>query len=191
MNNEPAEKTPQEKNQLKSDSFFTDWAPYMQEELVKKLKEKGFTFIPPKPNGEYRQKIELIIPRLSKEDKFFLQNCLKFLEKGLLIDNFGNDEQERHKALLDGIIEINGQTISLYEFSKTVNKLAGNPISSVLTAAQILNNQNIRNEAEKIAKKIKELKQNPGFFKPEDLEPVNQLAQQIIDLILAKYQKNE
>jgi len=188
MDNEPAEKTPQEKKQLESDSFFTDWAPYMQEELIKKLKEKGFTFTPPKPNEEYRKKIQPIIPKLPENEKFFLKLCLRFLEKGILTDNYGNDEEERHKALLGGIIEINGQTISLYKFSKTVNKLAGNPISSVLTAAQILNNQDIRNEAEKIAEKIKELKQNPGFFKPEDLNDVNKLAQKIIDFILNNYQ---
>jgi len=168
--------------------LFTNWGPYTKEEVIKALEEKKFTFIPPKPNAEYRQKIQPIISDLSEDDKLILKICLTFLEKGLLIDNFGKNEEERHTALLNNKIEINGQPIRLYEFSKTVNKLAGNPINSILTAAQILNNQDIRNEAEKIAKKIKELKQNRSFFKPEDIDDVDKLAQKIIDFILNKYQ---
>lgn len=187
MNNESKEKNPNlVEFQRRQDSVFTDWTTYMQEKLIGKLKAMGFTFIPPKPNNYYREQIQLIIDRVSKEDEFILRACLNFLEKGLLIDGFGNNEDARHAALLNNEIEIDGQPTRLYNFSKKVNKLAANPISSVLTAIQILDNQDIKDKARKIAERIKKIKQNPGFFRPEDLTEVDRLAQESIDLILAK-----
>jgi len=194
---EPSE----EPKELKNPKLqFTDWTPYKDKQLVAKLQEKhNITYQPPRELTRLRKVIREKGEDLDKETTKIVLQLLNWLEKGMMIDKHGKDEEARHKQLLNDRVIIGDKEISLYELSKRVNKLAGNPITSVLLAIQVLASikkngytgdqrrvmlDTLEQESNNLMRKIIEIKQNRGYFVPEDLESVDELAKKALSLIL-------
>ena len=172
-------------NQNKPDIFF-DWGPYQGDKIRQELSSLGITYKEPEEGRELRKKIEGYLNRrdeLNRVEILALEACLKFLEMGMMIDNFGNNEDERHKFLLNTRIIIGEEEISLYNLSKKVSKLSGNKISQI---SQLIDDDTIKRKGEELRKKIIKIKIDIGYFKPEDLKEVDDLALMIIKHILSK-----
>ncbi len=119
-----------------TETIFTDWSSYKNLSLPEKIR-----YTPPQEQTNLRNKIvqQMRSKNCDRSDLFILEMCLRFLEKGIMEDDFESREAERHAFLLGHTIKIKGdqqeeQEITLYELSKRVNKLSGNAISVVVTA---------------------------------------------------------
>lgn len=137
----------------------------------------------PANREDLRSQIKENMTRLSEEKLFYLTIILNFLEKGIMIDHFGNNEEARHDFLLKNKIQINGKEMTLYEISKNINKLSGNAVATIITLAYEFNE--FRAKAEELTKTIGEIKRNRGYFLPEDLEQVNELATNLFNYLIS------
>jgi len=194
---EPSEEPKELKNpQLQ----FTDWTPYQDEKLVVELKKRyGITYTPPKKLPQLREEITKKSQNFDDTEASCVSIFLSWLEKGMMQDKHEKNEKARNEELLNNTITIGNKEITLYELSKKVNKLAGNPITSVLISIQVLASlkknaytgdqkgvmlDTLGQESKNLMKKIKEISQNRGYFVPEDLESVDELAKKALSLIL-------
>ncbi len=184
-------------NKINPKFTFEDWSPYQTQEVIDQLTKLGITYTPPKANEQLRRRVEENVTYLDKDSLTMLLTLLRFIERGQLVDNFKSDEESRHNFLLKNnvIIKLNGeeQKISLYKFSKIVNKLAANPLSSIVTIGQIVavdNNidektrEELRQRANEIKEFIESKKQDPGYFIPQDLDPIKEFALALFDFII-------
>lgn len=182
--------TPEQKNSLE----FPDWSPYTSEEFIGQISKityqyneqtHSLTYVLPQERTDLRSKLKSVT-NLSDHNKKLLLMLLNFLEKGQMIDKFGKDEGARHNFLLNNKITIKTPTgekeITLYQLSKTVNKLAANPITIILTLAQLFND--FKKDAQDLMNKVNKIKENPGYFIPEDLQPIDSLAERLFNYII-------
>lgn len=172
---------------------FPDWTPFQDPEFIKQLTSLGITYIPPNKNKELREQIckKHQEGRLDQNRLQHLLIILKFFEKGLMIDNFGKDEEGRHKFLFENKIAINGREINLYDISKQVNKLAGNPISSIIILAGLYADEiekkepGFANKVNDLIQKINMIKDERGFFIPDDLAKIEDLAKRVFNYLIS------
>lgn len=163
---------------------FTDWKPYQDDNFVAQLQNLGIKYTPPKEREDLRKIIkERSISKNSREG-FFIEVLLKWLEKGIMIDKFKKDENARHDFLLKYKIKTanNNEEKSLYEISKKLNKLTGNSITSVLSALQLISNFTQRSL--ELKNEIERIKHDRGYFIPDDLIQIDQIAEEAICQLL-------
>lgn len=171
--------------------WFINWSLYISERINKSLKDLGISYIPPGPNEELRRKIisHLDNCQTNHEEQLVLSVCLRFLESGLMIDGWNNDEEGRHKLLLSNQLKLeDGRIVTLYELAKEVNKLTGNRISQIIIAAQMIEDEKVRKRGQALMEKVRKIKKERGYFKIEDLYEVDELASLIIETIISSKQ---
>lgn len=171
--------------------IFTDWSPYEGEELKERLSSFGIIYIEPQLNEDLRKQIrEFFSQKGSNMDDLTvsaLEISLRFLEGGMMIDNFGSKEygeDGRHKFLKDNRVSIGDEEITLYDLSKRVSKLSGNVISRIIMLAQLIDDEEIKKTGKELQVKMKKINKEKGYFEPDDLKEVDELAHQIIKHIL-------
>lgn len=170
---------------VKSD-IFRDWAPYAADKIVPQL-PKRIKYTAPRPNEELRK---IIAPRANQLDEFdreIVKSCLSFLEEGLLEDDFyGNHSISggRHDFLMNIGIEIEGETITLHEFSKRVNKLTTNGINKVTGYTSLINEPSLKKRMMDLTDQIALTEKRRHYYVASDLTPVDDLARSIIEYIL-------
>jgi len=168
--------------QSKEKSLFIDWGPYLNIKLP-----EGFKYTPPQPREDLRKKLApLEGKQINPMDETILKIALHFLEMGTIEDNFGNNDKERDKFLLTHTIELGEKSISLYHFSKEVNKLHGNASSIIVPTLDLLG-EDFEPQAEELKKYLEKIKEGRGYFLPEDLLPVDKAAEDVLKQIAGKY----
>jgi hypothetical protein len=187
-------------NEFKKPLFlFEDWKPYQGEKLVVELKRRyGITYTPPKKLPQLREEITKKSKNFDDTEASCVSIFLSWLEKGMMQDKHEKNEKARNEELLNNTITIGNKEVTLYELSKKVNKLAANPITGVLGSILVLASlkkntytgdqgvmlDTLGQESKNLMKKIKEISQNRGYFVPEDLESLDELAKKALSLIL-------
>lgn len=168
--------------QSKEESLFIDWGPYLNIKLP-----EGFKYTPPQPREDLRKKLApLEGKQIDPIDKTILKMVLHFLEMGTIEDNFGDNDKERDEFLLTHTIELSEESISLYHFSKKVNKLHGNASSRIVLALDLLG-EDFEQQTEELKKHLEKIKEEKGYFSPKDLLPVNKAAEDVLKQIAGKY----
>lgn len=163
--------------------IFKDWSAYAADKIVPKL-PKRIKYTAPKVNEELRKRI---IPRegqLNEVDRISLGVCLSYLERGLMEDDFGGDEAKRHEALMNGNVKIGDEEIPLYRLAKIVNKLPKGVITNVIATATFVEDDSVKKQADDLKTAVNDIEKKRGYFVPEDLAPVDDLARSIIEHIL-------
>lgn len=169
--------------QNKEESLFIDWGPYLNIKLP-----EGFKYTPPQPREDLRKKLApLEGKQINPMDETILRIALHFLEMGTIEDNFGNNDEERDQFLLTHTIKLGEENISLYHFSKEVNKLHGNASSKIVLALSLLG-EDFEQQAEELKKYLEKIKEERGYFLPKDLLPVNRAAEDVLKQIAGKYE---
>jgi len=168
-----------------STPLFRDWTPFASELIVKQLPQ-GTRYTPPEPNLELRSRIALTADKLNGSEELFLKSCLSFLESGMIEDDFKSDDKSRDQFALNYKITVDDKELSYYNFVQEVNKLKGIAIQRVILASQMTNDESLDQQAYNLKTKIEKIKETRGYFVPDDLKAVDNLAIQIIDFILSK-----
>lgn len=169
--------------QSKEGSLFIDWGPYLNIKLP-----EGFKYTPPQPREDLRKKLApLEGKQIDPMDKTILGIVLHFLEMGTIEDDFRENDEERDKFLITHTIKlVGGESISLYKFSKEVNKLHGNASSKISLALSLLG-EDFEQQAEELKKYLEKIKRERGYFLPKDLPPVDKAAEDVLRQIAGKY----
>lgn len=161
---------------------FTNWEPYKNLSLPSKIR-----YIPPKEREDLREKLQKI-KGISPEDKHYLKIALGFLEKGIMEDDFGKDDDARDEFCLDRKIKVGDEEITLFELSTRVNKLRGNAIVALLSCAFLVFGETpLINEVNKLKTKVEKIMKDRGYFIKDDLKEIDDLALKIIRYIAQKY----
>lgn len=169
--------------QSKEGSLFIDWDPYLNVKLP-----KDFKYTPPQPREDLRKKLApLEGKQIDPADKTILRIVLHFLEMGTIEDNFGDNDKERDQFLLARTIKLGEENVSLYRFSKEVNKLHGNASSKIVLALDSLG-EDFKQQAEELKKYLEKIKEERGYFLPEDLLRVDKAAEDVLKQIADKYE---
>lgn len=172
---------------LQGTPLFKDWSSYGTDMVSPQL-PKNIKYTPPKPNEDLRRRIKPIENQLPEKEKKLLEWSLSFLEKGILEDDFGKNDWERDEFLLSQTIRIGEEEITLFQLAKEVNKFSINALTRVVTAGQLIGEQNIITRSKELEKKVKDIDKKRGFFLVSDLPEIDSLALSIIEHILGQNQ---
>ena len=99
-------------------------------------------------------------------------------------DDFGKDESKRHKMLMGSNIKVGDEEMPLYRLAKIVNKLPKGVITNVIATATFVEDDSVKKQADDLKTAVNDIEKNRGYFVPEDLTPVDDLARSIIEYIL-------
>lgn len=153
-----------------------------------------------------REKLEMVSasPATDRQLIISLTHLLKFLEKGVLVDNYGSDEQRRDQDYANTKLIVNGQETTLFEVAEIANKLKRNSLYLFAIAIEVIEyrqpsiiaeldttikeifpvlQEKEGNLAERLNQHIIEIDEKKGYFEPADLEPFDQLAKAVIKKI--------
>lgn len=160
-------------------TIFKDWSPYSSRKIMRQLPE-NIKYTAPKVNKELRQRIGEQENQINGDNKMILGICLSYLEQGMLVDNFDEENVKRNEFLLSHRIKVGNEEINLSELDRRMNKLSGSSINQILLAGDLVYNPDIKNRSRVLYDKIAAKK----YFEPKDLLPIDDLARDIIEHIL-------
>ena len=164
-------------------SIFKDWSLYTTDKITPQL-PKNIKYTPPQSNEELRKRIGEQESKLNEVERISVGVCLSYLERGLMEDDFGGEEGKRHEMLMGSSIKVGDEEMPLYRLAKIVNKLPKGVISNVIATATFVEDDSVKKQADDLKTAVNDIEKNRGYFVPEDLAPVDDLARSIIEYIL-------